>query len=82
VVLKTEEDMGWASDDLATLRKLRKDFEKKLKDLCQPFKDGIEALKAEFDIDHQPAQGRRGGDRWEDYRVQGGVESGGRQAPS
>lgn len=49
VVLKTEEDMGWASDDLATLRKLRKDFEKKLKDLCQPFKDGIEALKAEFD---------------------------------
>ena len=45
VVLNTEEDMGWASDDLATLRKMRKEFEAKLKELCQPFKDGIEALK-------------------------------------
>ena len=60
VVLKTEEDMGWASDDLATLRKLRKDFEKKLKDLCQPFKDGIEALKAEFDIIINPLKAAEG----------------------
>ena len=41
--------MGWAVMTWPPLRKLRKDFEKKLKDLCQPFKDGIEALKAEFD---------------------------------
>lgn len=47
-VLKTEDDMGWASEDLATLRKLRKAFKKKLDDLCKPFKDGIEALKTEF----------------------------------
>ncbi len=60
VVLKTEEDMGWASDDLATLRKLRKDFEKKLKDLCQPFKDGIEALKAEFDTIINPLKAAEG----------------------
>ncbi|MBV6465141.1 MAG: hypothetical protein PGMFKBFP_00411 [Anaerolineales bacterium] len=60
VVLKTEEDMGWASDDLATLRKLRKDFEKKLKDLCQPFKDGIEALKAEFDTIINPLKSAEG----------------------
>ena len=60
VVLNTEEDMGWASDDLATLRKLRKDFEKKLKDLCQPFKDGIEALKAEFDTIINPLKAAEG----------------------
>ena len=60
VVLKTEEDMGWASDDLATFRKLRKDFEKKLKDLCQPFKDGIEALKAEFDTIINPLKAAEG----------------------
>ena len=60
VVLKTEEDMGWASDDLATLRKMRKDFEKKLKDLCQPFKDGIEALKAEFDTIINPLKAAEG----------------------
>ena len=60
VVLKTEEDMGWASDDLATLRKLREDFEKKLKDLCQPFKDGIEALKAEFDTIINPLKAAEG----------------------
>ena len=52
--------MGWASDDLATLRKLRKDFEKKLKDLCQPFKDGIEALKAEFDTIINPLKAAEG----------------------
>ena len=52
--------MGWASDDLATLRKLRKDFEKKLKDLCQPFKDGIEALKAEFDTIINPLKSAEG----------------------
>ena len=57
VVLKTEEDMGWASDDLATLRKLRKQFEGKLKELCQPFKDGIEALKKEFDQVIEPLKG-------------------------
>lgn len=57
VVLKTEEDMGWASDDLATLRKLRKQFEGKLKELCQPFKDGIEALKKEFDQVIDPLKG-------------------------
>ena len=60
VVLKTEEDMGWASDDLATLRKLREDFEKKLKDLCQPFKDGLEALKAEFDTIINPLKAAEG----------------------
>ena len=60
VVLKTEEDMGWASDDLATLRKLRKDLEKKLKDLCQPFKDGIEALKAESDTIINPLKAAEG----------------------
>lgn len=57
VVLKTEEDMGWASDDLATLRKMRKQFEAKLKELCQPFKDGIEALKKEFDQVIDPLKG-------------------------
>lgn len=60
VVLKTEEDMGWASDDLATLRKLRKQFEGKLKELCQPFKDGIEALKAEFDTIIEPLKAAEG----------------------
>lgn len=60
VVLKTEEDLGWASDDLATLRKLRKEFEKKLKDLCQPFKDGIEALKGEFDTILEPLKRAEG----------------------
>lgn len=55
-VLKTEEDMGWASDDLATLRKMRKAFEAKLKELCKPFKEGIEALKAEFDLIILPLQ--------------------------
>lgn len=56
VVLKTEEDMGWASDDLATLRKMRKAFEAKLKELCKPFKEGIEALKVEFDLIILPLQ--------------------------
>ena len=60
VVLKTEEDMGWASDDLATLRKMRKEFEAKLKELCQPFKDGIEALKAEFDTIINPLKAAEG----------------------
>ena len=60
VVLKTEEDMGWASDDLATLRKMRKEFEAKLKELCQPFKDGIEALKAEFDTIIEPLKKAEG----------------------
>lgn len=60
VVLKTEEDMGWASDDLATLRKMRKEFEAKLKELCQPFKAGIEALKAEFDTIIEPLKKAEG----------------------
>lgn len=60
VVLKTEEDMGWASDDLATLRKMRKQFEAKLKELCQPFKDGIEALKKEFDTIIEPLKAAEG----------------------
>lgn len=60
VVLKTEEDMGWASDDLATLRKMRKQFEAKLKELCQPFKDGIEALKKEFDTIIEPLKSAEG----------------------
>ena len=47
-VLTTEDDMGWASEDLATLRKLRKAFKKKLDELCKPFKEGIDALKREF----------------------------------
>ena len=48
-VVATEEDMGWASDDLATLRTIRKEFESKWDSLKEPLNEGLKRLKAEFE---------------------------------
>lgn len=48
-VVATEEDMGWASDDLATLRTIRKEFEAKWDSLKEPLNEGLKRLKAEFE---------------------------------
>ena len=48
-IVATEEDMGWASDDLATLRTIRKEFEAKWDSLKEPLNEGLKRLKAEFE---------------------------------
>lgn len=48
-ILKTEDDLAWAHQDLAGIRKLYKAFKAKRDDLIRPFKDGIGKLQAEFD---------------------------------